>query len=1290
MVVLVHESLAPHVQPWQSSAQQPTARSPFHFWLRFDAASGLHRPLYLAAAYLPPYRSTYGLKSAQQLEEFFCGLGDEVAAVTAQPGGADVLLVGDLNCHVGAESDLGEYTALLEAALGGEAEGVLVPCAGAAPPDLPPRRSCCSAKVCPQGEALLQFCRATGVLIMNGRLPGDELGSPTCFAGSPSVIDLMLTNSSFLLQAAARLRVLAAVPEYQVHRPLELIVALDPARAAGAQAHTGPSSPQPRQPHQPCGSQPHHPAGSPQPQPAAPAEDNTFGPPPSFPPNLSLKEHLMPAFTEQLQQPEVVCRLQAVAELADSSPEAAASQLSAAIYEAAAVVFPVASAAPPSGSRRQQQRQHQPWFDRECELARQRLRAAMADSRSHLCGETLRMLSSRYTLLRKRKAALWRAQRSKALLQLHSSNPRSFFKQWKPRPGDNPISAAAWLRHFVHLQRKRVFKPSQQASPAAAAAASSPASAGPQPSPEPQPSAPASPQSPPGNPCPPAGADLDQDWTADDVNRALKKLSAGSACLGPLKAALIKAGGGLLVPVLARLFTAVFRSGCAPREWLLGAITAIHKKGDATEPNNYRGITVGHVLGKLYALMLNARLSAWAEASGVRAVGQGGFRQGFRTTDNCFVLRALVERARAQGNKLYICAVDLEKAFDSVDRPLLWAALQRAGIGGCMLATIQALYADVPVCVKTAGGLSSTFQSIIGVKQGCPLSPLLFGLFLDDFEQHVQRTLGAATACLPVLAGRNIPPLLFADDMLLISTSPAGLRAQLLALQSYCDSKKLTVNAAKTQVMIMRPGGGSGGRLAADEVFSYAGKPLEVVKATKYLGLTFAQLSKRHGFACCAEELARAGRRALFAMRRRAWEMGAGATEHQLRLFDIFVQPVLSYGCEVWGVDLLGQLDCAPERVHRWFCRRLLGLPQGASSAVALAELGRWPLHVHWVRQLCRFWNRLLEVQGEERLVRWAFQDSLELMREQQRAEALGQAPPSPCWTLKWFRFLQSAPTDTGTLVWLTELDEAAVVQRAQQAYLRAAAGGGSSGPTSAGSGGPAAAGSGSQAAPCGSGSMARGASDCCNPAADPTRGIRSPAGHWRVSPNPPPDIAAVVGCGAGPGARGGVRRYGGISPASGLWRADRPPPQSGSRPANKFAVYLECVRGDAALGVIAPHLMLDAVRVWEHRVSLTRFRCSSHDLRVERDRYLPEAVKPPRHQRTCLLCGSGSVEDESHMVFHCPLYDSLRFKFADLFSATSQTLPCFLQQNQDRVAEFVHSCFTLRSQMTQMSLAGS
>ncbi|MGV2337609.1 MAG UNVERIFIED_CONTAM: hypothetical protein LVR18_27195 [Planctomycetaceae bacterium] len=177
----------------------------------------------------------------------------------------------------------------------------------------------------------------------------------------------------------------------------------------------------------------------------------------------------------------------------------------------------------------------------------------------------------------------------------------------------------------------------------------------------------------------------------------------------------------------------------------------------------------------------------------------------------------------------------------------------------------------------------------------------------------------------------------------------------------------------------------------------YAGLRLEVVKTIKYLGLTFAQLSKARGFECCADMLAEAGRRALFAVRRRAWELGAAAVGHQLQLFDIFVKPVLSYGCEVWGVDVLDQPDSAPERVHRWLCRRLLGLPQGASSAVALAELGRWPLHVHWVQQLVRFWNRMIELQGSERLVSLAFQDNLNLMREQLALKArTGQAMASP------------------------------------------------------------------------------------------------------------------------------------------------------------------------------------------------------------------------------------------------------------------------------------------------------
>ncbi|KAL4440102.1 hypothetical protein ABPG75_003103 [Micractinium tetrahymenae] len=643
---------------------------------------------------------------------------------------------------------------------------------------------------------------------------------------------------------------------------------------------------------------------------------------------------------------------------------------------------------------------------------------------SHLAKEALRVVTSRYKRMRQRKAAGWQRRQGTALLRLQRTDARKFYRLWKQRNPSCPIPPAALLRHFVNLQLKRVFKPtcSRSASPSPAAQQAGSSSGSPSPTPPPSP------------PPPLPDAELDADITVADVDAALSKLSPCSASLGPLKAALIKAGRDVLTPLLARLFTAIFRAGCFPREWALGAITPILKKGDPTDPNNYRGITVGHVLGKLYALVVNARLTAWLEARGLRAKGQSGFRQGRRTVDNCFILRALAERYRSGGVKLFACAVDFEKAFDSVNHGLLWAALRRAGIGGAMLQAIQAMYADVPVCVRSADGLSGCFQAVLGVKQGCPLSPLLFGIFLDDFEEYLQSAAGEAAA-LPRLAGRIIPPLLFADDMFLLATSAAGLQAQLHVLQAYCDAKHLTVNTSKTQVMILRPGGGAGnGRLAAGEAFTYAGRPIEVVSSVKYLGLTFAQLSKKRGFAGCADVLAKAGRQAMFAMRRRAFELGACSVEQQCMLFDVFVTPVLSYGCELWAVDLLlpGTECSSVERVHRWFCRRVQGLPRQASSAVALAELGRQPLPLLWVRQLVRFWNRLQDSMGEpESLLGWALADNLSLMRE-----GGDLAVGSPCWSRRWQQFLQSAPTDSGTLLWLTHLDEAAVLERAAAAYV--------------------------------------------------------------------------------------------------------------------------------------------------------------------------------------------------------------------------------------------------------------
>ncbi|KAL4857465.1 LINE-1 retrotransposable element ORF2 protein [Chlorella vulgaris] len=1116
----------------------------------------------------PSSASKYGLKSPAEVEEYITLLGDEVAQASACPAGADVLLAGDMNAHTGSLPDVADHSKLLHAALHEEAALDLAPCTAQGSAFAPPPRiSTCTAAVCEQGKALLQLCCITGMLIANGRVHGDVPASTTCYSGqSSSVVDYMAASPSLLSQAA-ELQVLPEIPEYRGHRALSLELVPSPAPQRSTAKHADP-------------------------------ESEGFGPPPTFAAPLRLTPDRLSSFAAELKQPAKAEQLRRLTEEASRDPLLAATQLHAILYGTAAAVFPPTNAAPrqAAGSTSSQlRRRHQPWFDEECAATRRQIRLQMQASLnsgqpSHLAKEALRSISNRYTRLRKRKAGAWQRQQGSSLLHLQRTDARKFFKQWQRERPKSPIDAATWLRHFVNLQLKRTFQPTASLTATSNPATSHPTAAIPSCSP---PTATVSPSSshpttavpatsnpttsrpttasssstpsaatvpsssqpttalPATNPATShstprstASSELDSDISVADVHAALDKLSSSSACLGPLKAVLIKAGRDALTPVLAALFNAVFRSGCFPPEWSLGAITPIHKKGDTADPNNYRGITVGHILGKLYALAINTRLNTWLETQGLRARGQAGFRQGYRTVDNCFILRALAERARSRGVKLYLCAVDFEKAFDSVDRPLLWAALQRAGIGGTMLQAIQAMYADVPVCVRTEEGLSGCFQSVLGVKQGCPLSPLLFGIFLDDFEGHIQQ-LGDAAA-LPQLAGRTVPPLLFADDMFLLSSSASGLQAQLHALQDYCNAKKLTVNAKKTQVMIMRPGGGSGnGKLAAGESFAYAGLPLEVASSTKYLGLTFSQLSKQHGFASCADVLAKAGRQAMFAVRRRAWELGACLVEQQCMLFDVFVKPVLSYGCELWGVDVLLRPDCssverAAQASNRSDLARGAG-PFGYSSWYASGTA-------------CRTARRT----------------------------------KTECW---------------GTLEWLTELDEAAVIERAAAAYLR----------------------------------------KCLEPKTRPLP--KTPA------QDPPPPAASCT---------------------------------------NKFAYYMHHIRPNLPLCQPAPHLY--EVYDSQARTALSRFRTSCHDLRIERDRYLPGPIRAPPHERTCLQCASPtSIEDETHLVFHCPIYDMLRFKYADLFSpALPPSIACFLSQDQNRVASFINDCHVLRRRNACMSLAGS
>ena len=129
-----------------------------------------------------------------------------------------------------------------------------------------------------------------------------------------------------------------------------------------------------------------------------------------------------------------------------------------------------------------------------------------------------------------------------------------------------------------------------------------------------------------------------------------------------------------------------------------------------------------------YILRCFGRLDAWAERQGLRAAGQYGFRKGKGTADCCFVLNHVMEACDHHRQAVYAVFVDSRKAYDSVDREVLWECLKRLGVHGHMLRTLQEMYAMVRLRVRGGGRLGEEFESKRGVKQGDPLSPLLFGL----------------------------------------------------------------------------------------------------------------------------------------------------------------------------------------------------------------------------------------------------------------------------------------------------------------------------------------------------------------------------------------------------------------------------------------------------------------------------------------------------------------------------------------------------------------------------------
>ena len=386
-----------------------------------------------------------------------------------------------------------------------------------------------------------------------------------------------------------------------------------------------------------------------------------------------------------------------------------------------------------------------------------------------------------------------------------------------------------------------------------------------------------------------------------------------------------------------------------PNSWAMDIITLIHKKGDENDLGNYRGICVSSPLLKVLCSLVNNRIHGFCLDHGLISKNQIGFQKNCRTSDHILTLKALVKKYVTMGKeKLYVCFIDFEKAFDSVWHKGLFHKLHNNGIIGKSLNLIFDLYNKTQCAIKVNDRITPFFNYTKGVRQGCPLSPFLFNIYVNDLIDTINKN---STVDVYLNACNKINALMYADDLVLISQTKEGLQRQIDSVNIYCKKNKLSINIKKTKSMVFN----RGNKLIKSN-FNIEGTPIENVKTFTYLGFTIS--AKNCQFQSTIDDLNIKANRAIFALKSKI-KFSQLPPKLAIKIFNSQIVPILLYGSEVWGPYMdynFNTWDTTKiERVHTQFLKRILGCNIQTSNNMIRADTGSRPLITRLIKRFIMY-----------------------------------------------------------------------------------------------------------------------------------------------------------------------------------------------------------------------------------------------------------------------------------------------------------------------------------------------
>ena len=374
---------------------------------------------------------------------------------------------------------------------------------------------------------------------------------------------------------------------------------------------------------------------------------------------------------------------------------------------------------------------------------------------------------------------------------------------------------------------------------------------------------------------------------------------------------------------------------------------------------SYRGIALAPASYKLFCGILNNRLIKWAETNEILADEQNGFRKGRSTIDHISSITNIIETRKLKHKQTFAAFIDFRKAYDSINRPLLWTKLEDLGIGGNILTVIKSIYNDVQYCVRLNGIDTNWFRVTNGLKQSFMLSPLLFNMFINNLVETI-KGLGIGVD----IGQEKVSILMYADDLVLLAENENDLQLLLNVLSDWCRSNRINVNETKSNVVhFCTPS-----IPMTNFAFSCCDKEIQLAAQYNYLGLLLTEFLD---LGAMASAVAKSASRALGLVIYKCKLNGGLPFKCFTKLYESLVWPIIEYGSSIWGATKRSCIEAVQNRV----CRYYLGVGKYTPNLAVHGDIGWSPTQVKQWKSLGRLWCRFKDMSQNrinKRIFQWS------------------------------------------------------------------------------------------------------------------------------------------------------------------------------------------------------------------------------------------------------------------------------------------------------------------------------